>query len=710
LLLALYAGAVAGFAQTPDSSQQVHNLDAVTVTGSATATRQRLQTLELLHAEKGYVLENRNSSLMNALEKLPGVSAFQVGQGISKPFIRGLGFNRLVVAENGIKQQGQQWGADHGLEIDQHGVEQVEIVKGPASLQYGSEAIAGVIIITSHAWRERDGLDGSVLLNGDSNNRLFGGAGDMHYQKNNRFVEARATYRNFESFRIPAESFTYLNYIYPIHHGILKNTAGREADALLQAGLRTGSYEASVLVSNVHAKAGFFAGASGLPFLINMDDDGKYREINLPYHDVNHLKAVLNQRLRLNDFNRITFDMGYQHNLRQEYSAPHTHGFGDLPQGNLELEMRLQTLGLNGAWENQSLAGNVFRAGVNAEYQHNRVGGYMFLLPEFEQLTLGAFALNRFYFSGALSATAGLRYDCGSIHIHRYEGIAGYFAVPELNKLGSSASFMAGVAYTPHPEWNVKVNAGKSFRLPNVNEYASNGISHHLLRYEVGDSALQAETSYQVDVHADLKKRWSESFVNSLTASVSLFGSYFPNFIFLNPTGKFLSAVDENSPLLSEMGQVYRYVQSRTSRFGGELYAAAGFAQAFEVSVAAEYVRAVDMESGFPIAFTPPLSVTGEVSARWSKWLFFADNRAAVTYRYAAAQRRVARNELQTPGYHLFDASIGVGIPYMRIMLQVQNIFDTKYYKHLSFYRRLDLPEIGRNFLLSVQIPINSKV
>ncbi|MDR3189199.1 MAG: TonB-dependent receptor [Prevotellaceae bacterium] len=702
LLFALHGGvfAAAGFAQAADSLRQV-DLDAVAVVGSAAAARQRLQTLELLHAQKGYVLENRSGSLMNALEKLPGVSAFQVGQGLSKPFIRGLGFNRLVVAENGVKQQGQQWGADHGLEIDQHGVEQVEILKGPASLQYGSEAIAGVIIISSHAWRERDGLTGSALLNGDSNNRMLGGAGDICYQKNNRFVEARASYRNFESYRIPAAEFTYLGYTYPLHHGVLKNTAGREADALLQAGFRTGSYEASALLSNVHTKAGFFAGASGLPFLINMDDDGRYRQINLPYHDVNHLKAVLNQTLRLDRQNKLSLDLGYQHNLRQEYSPPHTHGLaGVIPQGNLELEMRLQTVSLNAAWESRSMAGSTLRAGVNAELQHNRVGGYMFMLPEFEQLTLGAFAINRLRLSGALTATAGLRYDCGGVNIHRYEGVAGYFAVPELRKRGGSVSFMAGIACEPHPAWNVKVNAGKSFRLPNVNEYASNGISHHLLRYELGDSALQAETSYQLDVHADFKRRWSEAFVSRLTASVSAFGSYFPSFIFLNPTGRY-------SPL-PEAGQIYGYVQSQALRAGGEAAVAVDVAQIFSLTAAAEYVRAVDMESGFPIAFTPPLSAVGEVSMRWGKLLRFADNRVAVAYRYAAAQRRVARNELQTPASHLFDASLTLGAPRIRLMLQVQNLLNTTYYKHLSFYRRLNLPEAGRNFLLSVQIPINS--
>ena len=695
-------GVAAGYAQEADSVRQTINLDEVTVTGNTAAAKQQRQSLAILRMERGYMQENRSNSLMNTLEKLPGIHAFQVGQGFSKPVIRGLGFNRLVVAENGIKQQEQQWGADHGLEIDQYAVEQVDIVKGPASLQYGSDAMAGVVIIRSHEWQPEDGLSGALLLNGNSNNRLFGGSGNIYFQKENKFVQARATYQNFESYRVPAETFIYNGYQYPLHHGVLKNTAGREVDAALQAGWRNAGYAATLHANNVHSKDGFFAGASGLPFLVNMDDEGHYRAIGLPYHEGNHFKIVFNQIFYLHSRHQLTVDAGYQYNLRQEYSAPHTHGFGAMPEGNLELELRLQTAGLNAVWEYRNASNNTLQAGINAEYQHNRVGGYLFLLPEFEQQTAGIFVIDRFHFSGALTGAAGVRYDYGSIHIHRYEG---FFRVSEMRKPAGDISFMAGLAYQPDRQWTLKANIGKSFRMPIANEYASNGISHVMLRYEVGDSSLHAETAYQTDVHAAFEQTWSNSFIHRATAAASVFGNYFPNFIFLHPTGEF-------SPL-PEAGQIYRYVQSRAFRAGGELEAQVEFAKIFRLAAAAEYVLATDLKSGFPIAFTPPLNITGELSVRWKQLGLFTNNRLAVTYRYAAAQNRVARNEAATPDYHLFDLSLAAGIPAGRgtnvqLVLQVQNLFNTAYYKHLSFYRRLDLPEIGRNFLITLQISFNN--
>ncbi|MDR3350050.1 MAG: TonB-dependent receptor [Prevotellaceae bacterium] len=703
IILCVHAGAAASYAQEADSVRQTVSLDEVTVTGNTAAAKRQLQPLTVLHTEKEYMQENRSNSLMNTLEKLPGIHAFQVGQGFSKPVIRGLGFNRLVVAENGIKQQEQQWGADHGLEIDQYAVEQVEIVKGPASLQYGSDAIAGVVIVHSHAWLPHDGVSGSLLLNGHSNNRLFGGSGDIYYQKKNKFMQARATCQNFESYRLPAKTFIYNGYEYPLHHGILKNTAGREMDASWQAGWRTAKYAATLHVNNIHSKDGFFAGASGLPFLVNMDDEGHYRAINLPYHESNHFKAVFNQNIYFNNRHKLTVDAGYQYNLRQEYSVPHTHGFGPTPEGNLELELRLQTASLNAVWEYRNEANNTLQAGVNAEYQHNRIGGYLFLLPEFEQQAAGAFMIGRFHFSGALTGTAGVRYDYGSIRIHRYDG---YFRVAGMRKPADDMSFMAGLAYRPDEQWELKANIGKSFRMPVANEYASNGISHVMLRYEIGDSSLRAETSYQCDVHAAFQKTWSGGFIHRAAAAASVFGNYFPNFIFLNPTGEF-------SPL-PEAGQIYRYAQSQAFRAGGELEAQVEFADIFRLYTTAEYVQATDMESGFPIAFTPPLNIASEMSVRWKQLFFLTNNRLAVTHRYAAAQNRVARNEAATPDYHLFDISLTAGIPAGRtaavqLILQVQNLFNTAYYKHLSFYRRLSLPETGRNFLITIQILFNNQ-
>jgi iron complex outermembrane receptor protein len=697
-----------------ESDTTVIQLKEVTVAVDRVAARQKLQPLAAANASKQYLIEHQSNSLMTTLEKLPGISAFQIGQGFAKPVIRGLGFNRLVVAENGIKQQGQQWGADHGLEIDQYDIDNVNIIKGPASLQYGSEAMAGVVSITSHRWREEDGLSGVVLLNGGSNNYLFGGSANVDRQHNNRYFAMRTTYRNFQDYRVPATSFHYMNSTFPLHHGVLKNTAGREYDVSMHTGFRNDRYEMNVLVSNIHSKSGFFAGAIGIPGTADLSDDGKYRDIALPYHEINHFKTIVNQTYTLNRQHKFTVDAGYQYNFRQEFSAPHTHSY--IPginvdsllatMGNVELEMRLQTLSGNAGWEYRS-GTFLMQTGINTEYQRNRVGGYFFFLPEFEQFTGGVFGTGRYMLTDKFTFIAGLRYDIGKTHIHSFQGsVQSYFTIPEMNKNNGNASFMAGLAYNPASEWNFKLNAGKSFRLPTVNEYAVHGISHVMFRMEIGDSTLTPEISYQIDAHAAFAKEWKDAVVRRISVAVSGFANWFPNYIYLKPSGQF-----SESP---EAGQEYHYVQSQAFRTGGEMEARIDLLDRFRWEVGAEYVRATDRDSDFPIALTPPFSITNEWSVMCKKLLLFRNNRFAVAHRYVAAQNRVARNEKATAAYHLFDLSLTVGIPICnnseaQFVAQVQNLLNVKYYRHLSYYRQLNLPEIGRNILLSVLIPINGK-
>ncbi len=690
-----------------DSLDMWQHLDEVTVTADRATLLNQSQALEIVTADVEYLSVNRGSSLMNSLEKIPGVKSMQIGQGFSKPMIRGLGFNRVAVVQNGIKQQGQQWGADHGLEIDQYDVEKVDIYKGASSLQYGSDAIAGVIVIRPNALKQKDGLSGTALVNGSSNNRLFGGSANVHYQQDEKYIEARATYQNFEDYRVPAKSFKYLGWIYPIHNKILKNTAGRETDLSLKTGIIKSNYSSNLLISNVYAKTGFFAGAHGIPTEVNLEDDGNYRNIGLPYQRVNHFKVAFNQMVKIDSQHELNFDLGYQNNNRKEFSLPHTHGSAPMPDDNLELFLKLQTATLNGAWANQTSEKNKLTIGLSSEYQDNAIAGYSFLMPRFEQIVAGAYVIDRLRMSDKLVLTSGLRYDFGRLKIHEF--IDPYLPTEyqqraaNLNKNMGGISFSAGASYTLNDQWAMKANLGKSFRMVTANELSSNGVHHGTFRHELGDPSLKTEQSYQLDYSVEFDRKFT-GFVDRVQVNGNLFGNYFPNFIFLNPTGEF--------SWLPDAGQYYKYEQAKTFRAGGELQAIVDFAKVFQWETAADYVYAEDLDSKNPIPFTPPFSLLNELSVNLNKLAFFAKSRFSLSHRYTAQQSRVALNELTTPSSNIFDASISVSLPVRKqeakLIFQTQNIFDTKYYNHLSFYRNLDLPEIGRNFKLTLQMTLGA--
>lgn len=686
-----------------DSVDVWKHLEEVTVTADRATLLNKSQALEIVSADAAYLSVNRGNSLMSTLEKIPGVKSMQIGQGFSKPMIRGLGFNRVAVVQNGIKQQGQQWGADHGLEIDQYDVEKVDIYKGASSLQYGSDAIAGVIVIQPMSLKAKDGLSGTALINGASNNRLFGGSVNTHYQHEGKYIEARATYQNFEDYRVPAKSFQYLGWVFPIHNKVLKNTAGRETDLSLKMGIIKQNYSSNLLISNVYAKTGFFAGAHGIPTTIDLEDDGRYRNIGLPYQRVNHFKVAFNQMVKLDSKNELNFDLGYQNNNRKEFSLPHTHGSAELPDSNLELLLKLQTASLNTSWANQTSEKNRLTIGLSSEYQDNDIAGYSFLMPEFEQIVAGVYAIDRLRLSEKMVLTSGLRYDFGHLKIHEF--IDPYLPdeykmrAEKLNKNMGGISFSVGASYTLNPMWTMKANLGKSFRMVTANELSSNGVHHGTFRHEVGDPNLKTEQSYQLDYSVEFNKRFA-GFVNQVRVNTSLFGNYFPNFIFLNPTGEF--------SWLPDAGQYYKYEQSKTLRAGGEVQMIVDFGSIFQWETAADYVYAKDLDSKYPIPFTPPFSMLNELSINLKKISVFSKSRIAFAHRFTTEQTRVTRNELSTPSSNIFDASLSLNLPVKtkeaKLIFQTQNIFDTKYYNHLSFYRYLDLPEIGRNFKLTMQM------
>lgn len=690
-----------------DSIPITKELKEVIIGGDRINIEHKTEALNIVSSDANYLSTNRGNSLMNSLDKIPGVKSMQIGQGFSKPMLRGLGFNRVAVLQNGIKQQGQQWGADHGLEIDQYDVDNIEIYKGAASLQFGSDAIAGAIKLSPAKISDKDFFASNILLNGATNNRLFGGSIDTHYQKDKKYIKGRFTYQNFEDYRVPASSFEYLGYVYPIHNNILKNTAGREYDIAIQGGISNEKLSSNILISNVKSKTGFFAGAHGIPTLVNLEDDGDHRNIDLPYQSINHFKAIYNQSLKLNTNNTFDLDLGYQNNNRKEMSKPHTHGIGNLPNTNLELLLKLQTYTLNASWVNQISSTSKLTVGVNTEYQDNDIGGYSFLLPQFEQITGGLYAILRQRLTEKLVLTSGARYDQGRLRIHEYidPNLEDKYKqrAESITKNMGDFSFSAGLSYTINPLWTMKTNIGKSFRMVTANELSSNGVHHGTFRHEVGDKNLKAETSYQIDYGVDFQKKM-QGLIESIEVNTSLFSSFFPNFIFLNPTGEF--------SWLPDAGQYYRYEQSKALRYGGELSASIAFAKYFRLDSGIDYVYAKDMDSKYPIPFTPPLNITNEVSVKLDKILPDPNTLITLTHRYSAAQNRVSRNELSTPSYQVFDASLSSSFLWqkqqVKMIFQIQNIMDKKYYNHLSFYRYLDLPEIGRNFKLTIQFSITS--
>ena len=694
-------------AQKSDSIKSLLLPDVV-VTESYQQRQAKKSALAVDVVDQDFLRKHFTGNFMQAMENIPGVQTMDIGSGFSKPMIRGMGFNRIAVLENGIKQEGQQWGADHGLELDAFNIGTVNVLKGPSSLLYGSDAMGGVIDITSPPVPSVDMLFGDVTLLGKSVNGTLGGSFMLGIKKSFWYAQVRYSEQHFGDYRIPTDTIVYLTQKMPVYGRKLKNTAGIERNIGFFAQYQRQRYKANYSVSNVYQKTGFFPGAHGIPDVSRVEDDGDSRNMELPSSKVNHLKVTTLQQYAWEKL-VLSGDFGFQNNHREEWSVFHTH-YGSQPvpekDPDKELAFNLNTLSASvkvrfigsSSWEHA--------LGWDGQHQRNDISGYSFLLPEYYRSTTGLLWLTTYKPNNVISVSGGMRYDYGYIHISSHEDayLADYLRKQgydeeqvEHYKWNSHAvkkkfgdySFSLGLVWTPSERHMVKANVGRSFRLPGANELAANGVHHGTFRHEQGDANLKSEQGWQMDASYNLR-------YNGFSISVSPFVSWFSNYIFLRPTGEW--------SVLPHAGQIYRYTGAEVLFAGTEATIDIHFLRSFNYRISGEYVYTYNCDEHIPLSFSPPFSMRNTLTWQRKQVMLYAE------WQSIARQNRVDRNEDRTPGANLFHLGGSLNIPIrgnqaIEITLTARNIFNTRYYNHLSFYRKVEIPEPGHNFQLLIKIP-----
>lgn len=680
------------------------------------------ETLQTEVINSHFIRRHMDGSLMQSLERLPGIKSIHIGSSGSKPLIRGLGFNQVVVVENGIKHEGQQWGADHGLEIDQYRINKMEIIRGPSSFIYGSDALAGAIDIKPLPKPAPNSVGGSVDLTGRTNNRQYGGSFNFYGRKNKWFFDSRISYINYGDYRVPADTVYSYSYAVRLHKNFVRNTAGRELNTFVSSGYITGKFSSVFSVSNNATKSGFFANAHGLePRNVNEKlHDASSRDINLPYQQVSHTKIINHTTLNAGA-HRLEINAGFQRNFRREFSQYVNHGYmppvyppGLIYPPHLERQYDKQVWSLNAKDELHSGKHSIVY-GFNSELQQNAIGGWGFLIPAFSQKSAGIFFVDKYFLSDKMMLQGALRYDYGNIRVKEY----GDWFETEMEKDGETTreklkrasafnksfnnfTWSAGMNYKPG-KLTLTANIGSGFRMPIAKELAANGVNYHYFRYEKGNAFLSPEKSYQLDAGISWKEK-------QFHIRLSPFLNYFSNYIYLNPSADY-------DMYYGAGNQVFNYSQTRLFRAGAELQAGYQFLKYWHVEVAGEYVfnrQLSGTKKGYSLPFTPPPSGLFTLSweAGWqNKWM--VNNYISIDYRIAAPQNNIVPPEKKTPGYSVLGIAAGsrikTGKDNIYISLQVKNVLNKEYLSHTSFYRLIELPEMGRNIILSVKIPFTAK-
>lgn len=699
------------------------SLQEVLITDNYAEKRKKEESLNIEVVNDTYLKQNLGGSLMNSLERLPGVTTIDIGSGQSKPVIRGLGFNRVVVVENNIKHEAQQWGADHGLEVDQYAVDNVEVIKGPASLMYGSDAIGGVIDMKNRKLPANNTSGGSVDLTGKTNNDLLGTSISLYGRKGWFFAKVQGTYIDYGDYKVPTDSIDIYSYRAALHNNYLRNTAGHEKNLHLTLGIIKNGFQSKFFVSTVNSKSGFFANAHGLePRNVDTElHDKSNRDINYPYHKVNHLKVV-NTTYYKWERSKLELDLGYQRNFRQEWSEYVSHGhmppvFPNSLSFDPELEREFEKYVYSGnvKFSHQVNDKTDWIAGMNAELQDNQIDGRGFIIPAYKQFSLGAFLFAKHSFTERSRIQLGLRYDYGKTETNEYYDWFpsqvvenGDTTLQYLQRAGnidrsfSNITWSLGYNYDLE-NWSLKANIGKSFRMPIAKELAANGIDYHMYRYAIGDAYLSPEISYQFDAGIEYSSK-------QFAVGTSPFINYFSNYIYLNPSP------DHNRDY-GAGHQVFYYTESEVLRYGAEVHAHYELLPNLQLGVIGEYVYSEQLsgeKKGFTLPFSPPASAILNLKYQKKKLAFVENVYASFDYRITAPQNKIVPPEETTDGYQVVNMGFGGEIEIINqkvtVSMQVQNLLNNKYFNHTSFYRLINVPEPGRNFVINVSVPFSGSI
>ncbi|RZK87895.1 MAG: TonB-dependent receptor, partial [Pedobacter sp.] len=483
------------------------------------------------------------TNLIDAIAKVPGISQISTGGAISKPTIRGLGYNRVLTIVDGAREEGQQWGDEHGIQVDQFSAARVEVLKGPASLLYGSDALGGVINVIDDFVPAMGEHNGNFTTNYNTNNGLTASSLMMQGNSDGFVYRGRVSYKN-------AYGFSYKDKTVP-------NAGFNETNVNGMLGLNKTWGYAHLNLSRFNTNVGLVEeGPDADGNYLNEDGDvisnadARKRKLGLPYQNINHYRAALNSNILLGG-GQLKSTLAFQKNIRKEFEESEDEAGLNLNLDSYTYDVKY-SFPSTGNWEPT--------LGLQGMYQTNANNGDEYLIPDYTSNNIGAFAyLKRNFEKGAINA--GVRYDYKTIN-GRDLNDNGEQVFTAFKNNFSNVSGSIGIAYEVAKDLVLRGNAGSGFRAPNIAELGANGRHEGTFRYEIGNSNLKQETSLQFDLGLEYSGE-------KVTLGLNAYSNRIYNYIypgnFNNETTPF---VDEDG--LSTILPVYRFVQTDADLIGGE--------------------------------------------------------------------------------------------------------------------------------------------
>jgi iron complex outermembrane receptor protein len=671
--------------------ESVKELHEVVITGMSRSTEIKMSPVIVKSISLGELNENSATNLIDGLRTIPGINQVSTGSSISKPVIRGLGYNRVITLYNGMRQEGQQWGDEHGIEIDEYAVDKIELIKGPGSLMYGSDGIAGVLNFITPKALPVGTTKTQLISNYQSNANLIGNSistsgNTKGLQWSGRFSSKYAgNYQNKYDGKVYNSGFNETNG--SLFLGINKKWGYTQLNA------STFNTVLNLIEGERDSLGNFiFTREDGARASADKNDLKGY-SVGFPHQQINHLRLSFNNYFILKK-GTLHVDLGIQNNKRKE--------FGDATQPKtIALFFDLTTVNYDLRYNFKETKGWETATGISGMQQSNTNKGLEYLIPNYQSFDIGAFIHTQKKFKNKLTLAGGLRFD--NRKMNAKELLLDSLGIP-VNQLdsGSELKFSSfiqnyngisgsiGIAYQANKHATLKANISRGFRAPNIAEIASNGRHEGSFRYEYGTVKLNSEISHQFDL---------AYFYNSdhLTLEVTPFANLISNYVYAKKLTTTLGL--DSIPDPTDPAPAYQFAQSNATLMGGEFYFDL-HPHPFDwlhLENSFSYVQGVlknQSDSTNYLPFIPAPKYRAAIKAEFKKIGTHLNNfyfKIAIDHYFTQDKCYAAYGtETVTPAYTLWSAGCGGTIAttkkkeLLAIYVSAENLSNVAYQSHLS--------------------------
>jgi iron complex outermembrane receptor protein len=623
----------------------------------------KLQSDNVMKVERVSTDELRASgavTLAEGINNIAGVNIISTGTGIGKPVIRGLSSNRVLTYAQGVRLENQQFGDEHGLGINEAGIESVEVIKGPASLLYGSDALGGVLYLNP----EKFALTGETQADLSSSyfSNTLGTSTNLGIKTSGKKLKflARGAYASFSDYKSGAA--------YRV-----TNSRFNEKD-----------FKAGVQYSGIAFKStlryNYNRSNIGIPEEIGVQSRSK--DLELPFQEIdNHILSIENTLF----FNNSSLDVkaGYLFNDRRE--------FEDEPDV-AALRLKLNTFNYDLKYHLPQLGNFETIVGVQGMFQNNKNEGEEILIPDAKTTDVGVLATSHYHLE-KVDLQAGVRLDSRKINSEAAGSPMDQDYIEALDKSFTSFTAALGAKMDLVEKFSVRINLASGFRAPNLAELTSEGVHEGTNRYERGNSSLTNEQNFQADLALEYRNEHIEFFANGFYNAVN-------NYIYLAPTNEII----DNTA-------VYNYLQDNAALYGGEF----GFhlhphpLDWLHLESSFETVTGKLDDNGY-LPLSPANSVRNTFRVEFADGNARKASSAFITLENTFDQNNVSIFETRTAGYSLVSAGVESSFTLNKILLKVglngTNLTNKQYVSHLSRFKLDNILNMGRSINVNLKVEI----